>query len=374
MARASFSHLITSYAVRIMTDVVIVGGGIAGMSACAQLAPYFKVVLLEAEPELCYHSSGRSAATFIEDYGNRVTKELNKASLTFLKSESQGFLKKRGLLLLGKKGEEAQFQTDSEDLGLKYISVNEAFDFIPVLNRESITRQAYRPDVYDIDTHKLYEHYRKSALKHGAQIRKKTKLKAAYQKNKKWEIKSSDGDISTSALVNAAGAWADQVAEFCGVSKLNIKPFKRSIARMQTPAGINVQNWPMIDGVGETWYAKPDTGSLIISPADKKLVEPHDAWADDETLAAGVESFQDIINAPIERMLSNWAGLRSFAPDENLVIGPDKNNPSFFWFAGQGGYGFQTAAAASQLLCDLFLERKVSVEDEILQALLPGRF
>ena len=357
-----------------MTDVVIVGGGIAGMSACAQLAPYFKVVLLEAEPELCYHSSGRSAATFIEDYGNRVTKELNKASLTFLKSESQGFLKKRGLLLLGKKGEEAQFQTDSEDLGLKYISVNEAFDFIPVLNRESITRQAYRPDVYDIDTHKLYEHYRKSALKHGAQIRKKTKLKAAYQKNKKWEIKSSDGDISTSALVNAAGAWADQVAEFCGVSKLNIKPFKRSIARMQTPAGINVQNWPMIDGVGETWYAKPDTGSLIISPADKKLVEPHDAWADDETLAAGVESFQDIINAPIERMLSNWAGLRSFAPDENLVIGPDKNNPSFFWFAGQGGYGFQTASAASRLLSDLFLERKVSVEGETLQALLPGRF
>ena len=357
-----------------MTDVVIVGGGIAGMSACAQLAPYCKVVLLEGEPELCYHSSGRSAATFIEDYGNRVTKELNKASLTFLKSESQGFLKKRGLLLLGKKGEESQFQTDSEDLGLKYISVNEAFDFIPVLNRESITRQAYRPDVYDIDTHKLYEHYRKSALENGAQIRKKTKLKSAYQKNKKWEIKCSDGDISTSALVNAAGAWADQVAEFCGVSKLNIKPFKRSIARMQTPAGINVQNWPMIDGVGETWYAKPDTGSLIISPADKKLVEPHDAWADDETLAAGVESFQDIINAPIERMLSNWAGLRSFAPDENLVIGPDKNNPSFFWFAGQGGYGFQTAAAASQLLCDLFLERKVSVEDEILQALLPGRF
>jgi glycine/D-amino acid oxidase-like deaminating enzyme len=103
-------------------------------------------------------------------------------------------------------------------------------------------------------------------------------------------------------------------------------------------------------------------------------VEPHDAWADDETLAAGVESFQGIINAPIDQMLSNWAGLRSFAPDGNLVIGPDRNNPSFFWFAGQGGYGFQTAAAASQLLCDLFIGRKVSIEDETLQALLPGRF
>ena len=257
---------------------------------------------------------------------------------------------------------------------MKYISVDEAFKFIPALNRESITRQAYRPDVYDIDTNKLYEYYRKSALENGAQIRKKTKLKSAYQKNKKWEIESSDGDISASALINAAGAWADKVAEFCGVSKLNIRPFKRSIARMQAPAGINVQNWPMVDGVGETWYAKPDAGSLIISPADKELVDPHDAWADEETLATGVESFQGVIDAPIDRMLSNWAGLRSFAPDGNLVIGPDKNNPSFFWFAGQGGYGFQTASAASRLLSDLFLERKVSVEGETLLALLPGRF
>ena len=357
-----------------MTDVVIIGGGIAGMSACAQLAPYVKVVLLEAEPELCYHSSGRSAATYIEDYGNQVTKALNKASLTFLKAESQGFLKKRGLLLLGKKGQEAQFQTDSEDLGLECISIDEAFKLVPALNKENITRQAYRPDVYDIDTNKLYEYYRKSALEHGAQIRKKTKLKTAYLKNKKWEIESSDGYISASALINAAGAWADQVAELCGISKLNIQPYKRSIARMQAPESMDVQNWPMIDGVGETWYAKPDAGSLIISPADKKLVEPHDAWADDETLAAGVDSFQGIINAPLQRMLSNWAGLRSFAPDGNLVIGPDKNNPCFFWFAGQGGYGFQTASAASRLLSDLFLDRKVSVEDETLQALLPGRF
>ena len=357
-----------------MTDVVIIGGGIAGMSACAQLAPYVKVVLLEAEPELCYHSSGRSAATYIEDYGNRVTKELNKASLTFLKSESQGFLAKRGLLLLGKKGEETHFQTDSEDLGLKYISVNEAFKLVPALNKEGITRQAYRPDVYDIDTNKLYDYYRQSALEHGAQIRKKTKLIAANKKNKKWAIESSDGDIAASVLINAAGAWADQVAELCGVSKLNIRPYKRSIARMQAPKGMDVQNWPMIDGVGETWYAKPDAGNLIISPADKEMVDPHDAWADDETLAVGVESFQGVINVPIDRMLSNWAGLRSFAPDGNLVIGPDKNNPSFFWFAGQGGYGFQTAAAASQLLSDLFLERTVSVEREILEALLPGRF
>ena len=277
-------------------------------------------------------------------------------------------------MLLGRKGEEAQFQSDSEDLGLKYISADEAFKLIPALKRESITRQAYRPDVYDIDTNKLYEYYRKIALENGAQIRKKTKLKSAYQKNKKWEIESSDGDISASTLINAAGAWADKVAEFCGVSKLNIRPFKRSIARMRAPTGINVQNWPMIDGVGETWYAKPDAGSLIISPADKELVDPHDAWADDKTLATGVESFQGVINAPIDRMLSNWAGLRSFAPDGNLVIGPDKNNPSFFWFAGQGGYGFQTASAASQLLSDLFLEKKVSVESETLLALLPGRF
>ncbi len=357
-----------------MTDVVIVGGGIAGISACAQLAPHSKVTLLEAESELCYHSSGRSAATFIEDYGNRVTKELNKSSLGFLKSEKQRFLKKRGLLLLSKKSEEVQFQTDSNDLGLEFISLNEALKLIPTLNGKIITRQAYRPDVYDIDTNKLFEYYRKIALQNGALIRKKTKLISAYLKNNKWKIKSSNGDLSASILINAAGAWADQVAEFCGVSKLNITPYKRSIARMQAPKGVDVQNWPMLDGVGETWYAKPDAGNLIVSPAEKQMVSAHDAWADDETLAAGIESFQGVIDFPINRMLSNWAGLRSFAPDGNLVIGPDKNNSSFFWFAGQGGYGFQTVAAASQLLSDLLLEESVSVDSEILEALLPGRF
>ena len=147
-----------------MTDAVIIGGGIAGIAACAQIAPHLKVTLLEAEPELCYHSSGRSAATFIEDYGNRVTKELNKESLTFLKSESQGFLKKRGLLLIGKCGEEKEFQTDAKDLGLAHISFDEAFQLLPSLKQEEITRQAYRPDVYDIDTNKLFEYYRKIAL------------------------------------------------------------------------------------------------------------------------------------------------------------------------------------------------------------------
>ena len=357
-----------------MTDVVIIGGGIAGIAACAQLAPHLKVTLLEAEPELCYHSSGRSAATFIEDYGNRVTKELNKESLIFLTSESQGFLKKRGLLLIGKYGEETEFQTDAADLGLSSISSDEAVQLLPALNQEGFTRQAYRPDVYDIDTNKLFEYYRKIALENGAEIRKKTKLINAYLKNNKWEIKSSNGDLSASILINAAGAWADQVAECCGVSKLNITPYRRSIARMQAPNGVDVQNWPMIDGVGETWYAKPDAGNLIVSPADKQMVSAHDAWADDETLAAGIQSFQDVVNFPINRMLSNWAGLRSFAPDGNLVIGPDKNNPSFFWFAGQGGYGFQTAAAASQVLSDLLLEENVSVDSEILEALLPGRF
>ena len=172
-----------------MTDVVIIGGGIAGIAACAQIAPHLKVTLLEAEPELCYHSSGRSAATFIEDYGNRVTKELNIESLAFLRSESKDFLKKRGLLLIGKYGEEKEFQTDAGDLGLAHISFDEAFQLLPALKQEGITRQAYRPDVYDIDTNKLFQYYRKIALENGAQIRKKTKLISAYLQNNKWQIK-----------------------------------------------------------------------------------------------------------------------------------------------------------------------------------------
>jgi D-arginine dehydrogenase len=175
-------------------------------------------------------------------------------------------------------------------------------------------------------------------------------------------------------LVNAAGAWADPVAQMAGLRPLGIQPYRRSMARIALPAGMSPADWPFVDGVGESWYCKPDAGALIVSPADEDPVEPQDAWADDMVLAEGLARYQAAVTVPVTRLLANWAGLRSFAPDRALVIGADRDAPTFFWYAGQGGYGFQTAPAASQLLADLILGRTPELDAATVAALDPKRF
>ena len=146
------------------------------------------------------------------------------------------------------------------------------------------------------------------------------------------------------------------------------------MARIPAPGGHDVSKWPMMFGPGEDWYAKPDAGALIVSPAEEDLMEPHDAWADDMVLAEGLARYEEMVTEPVTRLLASWAGLRTFAPDRVLVIGPDVREPGFFWLAGQGGYGFQTSAAASQLAADLIGGRAPELSAELVAALSPGRF
>jgi glycine/D-amino acid oxidase-like deaminating enzyme len=175
-------------------------------------------------------------------------------------------------------------------------------------------------------------------------------------------------------LVNAAGAWADGIAALAGASPLGITPYRRSMARIPAPGGHDVSGWPMIFGTGETWYAKPDAGALIVSPAEEHPMEPHDAFADDMVLAEGLARYEEMVTAPVTRLLANWAGLRSFAPDRVLVIGRDRGCENFLWLAGQGGYGFQTSAGAAELLADLAAGRPPMLGKETVAALSPARF
>ena len=154
-------------------------------------------------------------------------------------------------------------------------------------------------------------------------------------------------------LVNAAGAWADDIARLADIAPIGLTPKRRSMARVAAPEGYDPRDWPMVIGAGESWYMKPDAGALLISPADAEPAEPHDAWADDMVLATGIAGWEAHVTTPVTRMIANWAGLRTFSPDGNLVIGPAPEDPAFLWCAGQGGYGFQTAPAASRLLADL---------------------
>ena len=188
-----------------------------------------------------------------------------------------------------------------------------------------------------------------------------------------WQVETAKETYTCTHILNAAGAWADQIAAMAGIAPIGLTPLRRSMARIPAPGGHDVSKWPLFFGVGEAWYAKPDAGALLVSPADEDPAEPHDAWADDMVLATGLARYEAMVTPPVERLLTSWAGLRSFAPDRTLVLGPDPAEPSFIWSAAQGGYGFQTAPAASQLVADLTFGRTPALAPEAIAQLTPDR-
>ncbi len=353
-----------------MKDVIIIGGGIAGLSAAAALAPHAHVMVLEAESAIGYHASGRSAAMFLADYGNAVVQALNRASYNAL----QAVLTPREMLLVGRAGEGAAFKAEFSGFGMAEVSVAEASTRVPILDPARVAFAAHRADVFDLDTDKLLQSYARAARKHGATVVSNAQVSSIARKGIGWAVSAGGIDYNAEIIINAAGAWADAVAKLAGVAPLGIQPYRRSMARLPAPNGHNVQRWPFVISVGERWYAKPDAGSWLVSPADEAAMDPHDAWADDMVLAEGLARYEEMVTAPVTRLQSSWAGLRSFAPDKTLVVGPDKAAPSFFWLAGQGGYGFQSAPAASGLLADLVLGRRPALDAGVVLALDPQRF
>ena len=349
-----------------MSDFVVIGGGIGGLSAAARLAPFGHVTVLEAEDALGYHASGRSAAMFEQSYGLPPVRALNRASAAF----HQPYLSPRGLMLVARAGEEDAFEADKAEMGLTEIDMATARAHVPILN-DAVTRAAYHVDAQDIDTDRMLQDFARTVRSHGGQVITNARVTAI---DPGWQVVTTAGSFSARRIVNAAGAWADDIARMAGIKPIGIKPFRRSMARIPAPGGHDTRHWPMLFGVGESWYAKPDAGALLVSPADEDRAEPHDAWADDMVLAEGLDRYAAHVTEPVTRLLSSWAGLRSFAPDRALVLGPDGENPDFIWCAGQGGYGFQTAPAASQLLADLTLERAPSLDQETVEALQAKRF
>ena len=356
-------------------DFLIIGGGIAGVSAGARLSELDRVLLLEAEPALAYHASGRSAALYEAQYGKPATVALNLASRADHDSLDGGVLSPRGLMVLAGPGDQAAFDHDVADMGLTPIPVAEAVARVPILNPAAIHAAATHAEAWDIDTDRLIQHFARTIRAHGGQVMTGAPVTAITRISGGWRVTTASGDHQARILVNAAGAWADQIAAMAGIAPIGITPLRRSVARVPAPGGHDVSGWPMLFGAGETWYAKPDAGQLIISPAEEDPVDaPHDAWPDDMVLAEGIARYQEFVTPEVTRLTASWAGLRSFAPDRVLVLGPDPRDPSFVWVAGQGGYGFQTAPAASRLVADLLGGRRPELDAAIVAALSPARF
>lgn len=356
-----------------MVEFLIIGGGIAGLSAGARLAGLGPVLLLEGEEALGYHASGRSAALYEADYGALATVVLARASEAEL--AALGVLSPLGVMVVAQAHEAAAFERDCADQRLSPLTPAEARAMVPILHPGRLAFAGYTATAQNIDTDRLMQTYARQLREAGGQIRTRARVMAISRADGLWHATLADGAVVTARrLVNAAGAWADEVALMAGLPALGIRPHRRSIAQIPAPGGHDVSAWPMVFGAGETWYAKPQAGKLLVSPAEEDPTEPHDAWADDMVLAEGLARYEEMVTEPVTRVETSWAGLRSFSPDRAPVLGPDPLEPSFLWCAGQGGQGFLSAPGAARVMAQAAGGAPSGFAPEILAALHPARF
>ncbi len=356
-------------------DFAIVGAGMAGASLAAELADSgARVVMLEAEARPGYHSTGRSAAFWTESYGGPAVQPLTTASGAYLRE--QGYLSPRGALTLARSGQRAEL----ERFAARFAALGVNVDLleggalaarVPGL-RADWSIAALEPDCCDIDVAGLHQGYLATGRRGGAELLCNARVTSADLGSSGWEIVLADGrSLSAGMLINAAGAWADELASQAGIRPLGIQPYRRTVAQLRTSPGVPV-DLPLVLDLGENFYFKPEAGRLWLSPHDETPSPPCDAAPEELDVAIAIDRFEGVVDWQIERVEHRWAGLRSFAPDRLPVYGFDPECARFFWFAGQGGFGIQTAPAAARLAADLLLGRSGGAVDP--QAYDPSRF
>lgn len=346
-----------------MFDFIVVGGGIAGAGVADALAASARVALLEAEPHPGYHSTARSAALFAPNYGSAPFRALAQLSGAFLRAPPQSFcstplLRPRGALNIARSDQRAQLEASAAEIrarggDIRDLSFAAARQLVPLLRSAYVAGATYEPQVFDIDVAALLQGYLSRGKARGVQLLLGERLTTASFADGAWHVSRSGSTITGRVLVNAAGAWADELATRCGGAPLGLRPLRRTAALIEAPPQLKVNDWPAVFDIDERFYLKPDAGRLLISPADEEPTPPGDVYADDLAVAVAVERIQSALDIEVRRVTHSWAGLRTFAADRNPVIGFDERLPGFFWCCGQGGYGIQTSAAASQLAAAL---------------------
>jgi D-arginine dehydrogenase len=354
------------------TDILIIGAGIAGASAAAELACTHRVTLLEGETAPGYHSTGRSAAVFSESYGNAAVRALTRASRDFFYHPPPQFspyplLKPRSWLHVASASQAAALEqflaTEDITTRARRISPEEALALSPLLRPETAAAGgAYEKDAADIDVDALHQGYLRLVRQRRGIVLTSADVTAITRSAGKWRVASTAGDFQAAVVINAAGAWADRVASLAGVAPMRIQPCRRTAALVELSSGEISDAWPVTIDIEEAYYFKPDVGLLLVSPADESPVEPCDVQPEELDVAIAIERLERATSVTVKRVRRTWAGLRSFAPDRSPVIGFDESAPGFFWLAGQGGYGIQTAPAAAALAAALVRDEECPLE------------
>lgn len=367
-------------------DIAIFGAGIAGASLAWRLAPHRSVALIERESQPGYHSTGRSAAMFMESYGPPMVRALTRASRRFYEHPPAGFttnaiVTPRGALYLAAPGQQAQLDATRAELAptcphLVQLSHAETLARVPCLRPDRVLAALFDPDSMDLDVHALHQGFLRGFKNRGfaqsSELHTSATLTRARHNGQYWQLDFLDGSsVRAKQVVNAAGAWTDELATLFGALPIGLEPRRRSAFTFRAPDGVDASPWPAVIGIDESYYFKPDAGQLLGSPANADPTHPHDVAPEELDIAKGIYAIEEATTLQIRRPTSTWAGLRSFVQDGEIVIGFDGAVPGFFWLAGQGGYGIQSAAGASALADALI--REVVLPEELLRERLDPR-
>ncbi len=334
-------------------DVCIIGGGMAGASIAYRIARDAKVLMLEREPHVGYHSTGRSAALYHPQYGSTVIRALTTASGPFYESPPGDFgavLSPRGSLVIARAGQDKAF-AKHESLAkasgqtITRLSTAEVRELVPQIRADAAAWGLYDTLAMDMDVEVLLQGFLRAARRDGMQLLTGQEVTAIRRTESRWRVVTADREIDTAIVVNASGAWADATAAMAGIAPLKLVPYRRTALTFDAPPGVDVSRWPMIIDADEQFYVKPDAGRVLGSLSEEVASPPCDIQPDDLDVAIAVDRIESAMTFPITRVIRSWAGLRTFGPDRNPVSGFEDSSPGFYWHGAIGGYGIQTSAA-----------------------------
>jgi D-arginine dehydrogenase len=362
-------------------DVAVIGAGIAGSTVAAALAPDCRVALIEAEAAPGYHATGRSAALWEPNYGPPDVRRLTVLSHAFLQAPPPGFtetplLAPRRVVLMAPEPQRAELQQAmNQGVGLQPLGIDTLRIMVPALRPDYAVLAAVGSDACDIDVAALQQGYLRQVRADGGVLALRNRAGRIEQRDGGWFVQTSSGDVFRApVVVNATGAWGDEVAGIAGVAPLGLQPCRRTGVIID-PRPWQVEHWPMLCEIRETWWARPEARTrLMVSPADATPMHAHDVQPDELDIAIAIDRLRQALDIEVRRVERSWAGLRTFTPDGSLAFGwaPDANG--FFWCVGQGGYGIQTSPAAGRLCADVILGRDPGAAAEIVAAIDPARF